>query len=451
MSERGYGFFWGFFFLFLMPAILVILFFPDLVSRSQFSSPYSTFRSDPQGSKALFLFGQEIGYAPKRITQPVYQNLGPGLLFSFNPHNFSPKEKIDTLDWIHRGGTYVLATDQPHPLLDVFSLSFSWNKGRAIDALTPKPGLNPELEPCPKPGSYPPRQGRRDPLTAGLSLFFEPISPHLRQKRGNFFSLFEDRAGPLVVLIHYGKGQLVVLGDSRFFGNQNLTKGDNLTFISRLMYLYGSENLYFDEYHHGFTNDLSIPGYLWKRSFQFFFCQLLLIVLSWVYLQRKAWGERRPEPAADPEMVTASRLRPSSDSIKAIARIYQRVGLVPETIQWLYEALAPTYSGRPGRHGSILANANDPQGDLMRAELEREKAKLIIGRVSKGGKGDRGTNEHTGNKEVKGGKVKIQAAEAVRFTQKLVNYRKGVYRKEVYGRAQHRKGAPPDGQSKTGH
>ncbi|MEW5800699.1 MAG: DUF4350 domain-containing protein [bacterium] len=409
MSEPRYGLFWGFFFLLLMPAILVILFFPDLVSRSQFSSPCSTFRSDPKGSKALFLFSQETGYAPERITQPVDQTLNPGLCFSLNPHGFSQKEKLNTLAWIHQGGTYVLATDSEHPLMNVFSLSFVRNRSRDDPNSYPDPLLYPELEPFSRPGGGAYQvPGRLNQLTGGLSLDFGPASMHFRQKRGtgnstptkkgrNFLSLFEDRKGPLMVMVRYGQGNLIVLGDPQFFGNQNLTKGDNLIFLSRLLNRYGSENLYFDEYHHGFSHDLSIPGYLWKRSFQFFLCQLLLIVLSWIYLHRKSWGEINT--------ITAPRLRPSSDSIKAMARVYQRVGLVPETIQWLYDNLMPDSSARAGRQG-------EPEA-FRDLELEREKTKLTTCKEEKEGRGR-----------------KIQAAEAVRFTQKLVTYRK-----EVYGRA----------------
>ncbi|MEW6378437.1 MAG: DUF4350 domain-containing protein [bacterium] len=407
-SRRGQNFFWGLFVLLLMPAILAILFFPDLISRSQFSSPYSTFRSDPQGSKALFLFSQETDYAPQRITRPVNQDLAPGLLFSLAPANFSHREIDDTLRWIMRGGTYVLATDRPHHLLNAFRIELSWEKrhrdrGEALFPPRTGPELYPEPAPDPQDRNFLRRKGP-NPLTDGLNLHFDPSSPSLFSGLGSALSLFEDQNGPLILLMRYGKGQLIVLGDPRFFGNQNLANGDNLLFLSRLMYEYGSENLYFDEYHHGFSHELSIPGYLWKRHFQFFLVQLFLVIVSWIYLQRKVWGERRT-PAV-------SCLRPSSDSIRAMARIYQRVSLSPETMQWLFEALVPASSARGGHRAG-------PDAERRRTELEQDLARLTSG------------------------KRKIQAAEAVRFAQKIV-----MYRKEVYGRAaEHQSYSQPQ----TGH
>jgi hypothetical protein len=137
--------------------------------------------------------------------------------------------------------------------------------------------------------------------------------------------------------VRVGAGRFVVLRSTWPATNAGLGREDNALLMVRLLSDHvgaaqPEAGLWFDEFHHGFTNDRSLAAYLRDTSLWVVVGQLafLLFLVGW-RVQRR-FGS--PLPMYEDE------LRGSGDYLKAMSQIYRRGGHADHVVAVMLDDLA---------------------------------------------------------------------------------------------------------------
>lgn len=311
--------------------------------RGDFADRLSTYRSEPSGSRALYLLLEEGGVPVERWKNDLsliddgvtLVLLGTGFtnetnLKSTNPfakdagtddddEGFTDEERAEftergfnafrspplledetkkLLEHMRNGGTVILApwTSQENELLkavDVF-LEPAENK-KEITTLVPA-----------QPSRF----------TIGVERLEARVRHWLDLPPGSVALLVDEGADHAVVgLVPYGQGRLIVIGSPELAMNSALTRADNSLFWRTLARALSSNGpIAFDEYHHGFTSSRSIADFAARYGLQFALAQLLLGVMLWA-ASLKRFG--RPKVPADATRIGAT------DALFATSRLYR--------------------------------------------------------------------------------------------------------------------------------
>src|SRR5205823_1741955 len=156
--------------------------------------------------------------------------------------------------------------------------------------------------------------------------FASPIRLKPAAKSG-YTTLFEDKAGPLVLVKRLGKGQVLVVANRKAAANSGIQEADNAVFLYNIAAQTAGAahgTVLFDEYHHGIgfaqaaTNGkeslaANVPLPLWLLFWHG--VGLFLILL---YNGNRRFG---PPKWAGPVLA-----RPSTDYIGSMALLLRRAG-----------------------------------------------------------------------------------------------------------------------------
>jgi len=318
-------------------------------ARGAFADRLSTYRSEPDGARAMYLLADEAWKLPVTRAQQSFeaieekQNLvllgidlselsideeleaapknpflKPDGGFSFDDDadeeekqareeeakgkyrnlEVSAKEREQLLEHIRQGATviYVPWGSRENPLLAALDVHL-WHGERALGLRT--------LEPS-----------QPSPYTLGVERVEAKVHSYLDLPAGSI-PLLQDAVLKEYVagVVPHGQGRLIVIGAPHLAMNEALALADNAQFWRSLLRTTAKTGrLGFDEFHHGFTGDRSIASFAARYGVQFAIAQLILGVCLWAGALRR-FG--RPKPP--PEDVRVG----GTDALFATSRLYR--------------------------------------------------------------------------------------------------------------------------------
>ncbi len=298
------------------------------IARGEYYSPYSSYRSDALGTRRLFLFYEDAGFEPERLKNELVMLEEPGILFVIEPASmmlpvliadrmpefgtFMERELEAIVSWVSEGNVLVLAGCRGTELHERVGLEVRGiTPGRTRDA--PSTQIS--------------------PLTRGIR--------NLRARRGGGFELddaswvelfaSEEGQGGLQTLAavrRLGEGAVVAVSDPYIFTNKGVKASANLLFAARLAGLAEGTKMYFDEYHHGFSDPRTIVSYVRERGFYLAVLQAIVVFVLFAWRARARLGT--------PISLSREVERGSAEYVRAFSLIYRRAGLHASVIRAAY-------------------------------------------------------------------------------------------------------------------
>ncbi len=306
--------------------------------RGSFADRLSTYRSGPNGARALYLLLEPSGEVSRwqRVIEdvPAKQTLvllgtrfdddtvhlfkaslfsrdagAPDLtddeqtdldergLHTLQTPNVSHDEREALLEHLREGGTVIYApwrTEQ-NPLLDALG----------VDLLrqTESPGLR-TLVPA-----------QPTPYTLGVERLEAEVETSLGLPADAVPLLIDEPTGDVVIaMVPYGQGKVIIIGAPELAMNSALGRADNAQFWRSLLRGLGTHSVGFDEFHHGFTGQRSLGEFAARSGLHIAAAQLLLGVILWAASLRR-FGRPR-EPAATLRIG-------ATDALYATSRLYR--------------------------------------------------------------------------------------------------------------------------------
>lgn len=348
--------------------------------RGAFAERGSTFRSEPDGARALYLLLQEAG-APVERAQVDFERLTPGRALALLGVRFAGELGPGAAD-----ADAGVDLTGPRSLAATLGESFEIT-GHETDALLAHVRAGATV-------LYAPATADTGPLLSALGVTQRPADASLGlrtlvpaqpsrwvqgvervEARVQAFLELPPGAVPLLLDAHLeqvaaavvplGEGRVVVLGAPALAENQTLALADNARLWHALAATAAREGpLSFDEYHHGFTNQRSVGEFAARAGLHLAAAQLLLGVMAWALSLRRFGRPRLP--------AEAQRLG-SADALAATARLYREgrhVGHAAAVIaRQLAAELAPLAGVGGHAEGSALeeALAQRGRGELAHA------------------------------------------------------------------------------------
>ncbi|MFZ5471092.1 MAG: DUF4350 domain-containing protein [Myxococcota bacterium] len=309
-------------------------------ARGAFADRLSTYRSERDGARGLYLLAEESGLPVHRLQRDmeviedevnlVLLAVDPDDDFGFLKERKNAKEEEkgnrapeDVDEEKHHQGMNVLKarglTEREREELlghvkEGHTLVYApWDaeEDELLDALDVR------LSPAQKElglRTLVPMQPT--PYTLGVERLEAHVRAHLDLPAEAAPLLMDDPLGEVVAaLVPYGQGKVLVLSAPELASNAALARADNAQFwLSTLGTLAQEGAIAFDEFHHGFTSDRSIADFAARYGLQYSIAQLLLGLILWAGALRR-FG--RPRAAAEDERVG------STDALYAASRLYR--------------------------------------------------------------------------------------------------------------------------------
>ncbi len=345
------------------------------VVRGEKHCAYSSYRSDRVGTRRLFLFYEDAGLAPVRLKRELLMLEEKGMLFVIEPRRVALRtmmggtlpdydiflsQELDAIEtWVREGNSLVLAASENTELHERLGVELqSGSPGRTRDAL--------RTQVSPLTRSLGRLKTRRD----SALVFDGPAWVELFAIPG------EGEDGPLVQMAvrKLGKGTVVVLSDPFVLTNKGIMELSNLTLAVRLAGLHGDGRVYFDEYHHGFTDPRTIVSYMRERGLHFVLFQVIAVFALFIWRSRSRLGRpRRLEGATE---------RGSAEYVRAFSLIYRRARLHTSVMRSAYELFRErtalwaglARSSEPKRIYEVLQGKNEKAASRFRTITARLKA-----------------------------------------------------------------------------
>lgn len=320
-------------------------------ARGAFADRLSTYRSEPDGARALYLLAEESGLPISRHQQnlevledgvslvllaiePAEERDGAdggteeeeeeakGLSY-FLAGGLTEDEREKLLEHVQEGHTliYVPGGARRNPLLGALGVEhFSPDPELEIRTLVP---------------------AQPTPFTLGVERVEARVQSFLHPPEHAVPLLVDDRLGEVVAaLIPHGQGQVIVVGAPELAMNQALGRADNARFwLSLLHAAAGRGTIAFDEFHHGFTGDRSIAEFAGRYGLHFAAAQLLLGIALWAAALRR-FG--RPKPPPEDTRVG------STDALFATSRLYREGRHHAYAAQLIARGLVSDLAGHAG-------------------------------------------------------------------------------------------------------
>lgn len=261
----------------------------DDESSSKLST--STFSAAPVGTKALFLLLEELNFPVKRFAKSFnYLASTNAVLVVTDPKavKITPLE-LDNLDkWIRRGNRLLLmASVSPvgyRGSNNAFQsgLGNSWKLADHFRLKIKTGKASPDKVTAAKPPGF---SGTLKVVAEGRSRWDNPGA--------EWKILAEDRAGPILLWKKFGQGGVFALSDPGMFANGQISREGNVKLA--LAVLSGSDEIIFDEYHHGSGTADSFWTFVGNSVFALIWLQTV-VTLSCLFYSRRAAvaGKYRP-------------------------------------------------------------------------------------------------------------------------------------------------------------
>ena len=307
-------------------------------ARGEFAEPFSTYRSEPDGSRALFLLAQQAqlpverrhvdmeavegtpelvmlgieGDEPEKDDAPDAGSRAYDRFLRGRLSDFQSKAVLEAVD---RGATLIYAVTRDHPFLGDLGVTFTPAEdhlSRQLVAFSPSAITEGVGE-----------------LQSRISGYLSTATPASNSKTSSSSGLHTDALPILVdrhhgdhavaLLMRRGKGQVLVMSAPTMASNRELAQGDAARFwLNALTELQPSgSHIEFDEYHHGFTGERSLMGYAARYGLPWAIAQGVFALALWSFALRR-FGAARP--------IREGSQRATADYLLAMARIYRLGG-----------------------------------------------------------------------------------------------------------------------------
>lgn len=173
---------------------------------------------------------------------------------------------------------------------------------------------------------------------------------------------------PVAALIPYGQGRVILIGAPELAMNRTLAVADNAQFWFSLISAVGSSGpVAFDEFHHGFTGQRSMGEFAARYGLHFAVGQVLLGLMLWALALKRFGSPRAPEE----ELRVGS-----TDALFATSRLYREGKHHQHAAGSILKHLAADFAARAGVSGRLgpaeIGAALELRGrkDLSNALLE---------------------------------------------------------------------------------
>lgn len=329
--------------------------------RGAFADRLSTYRSQPDGARALYLllepsgevsrWQHELDELPPRLTlvliglrfddeedAPVHYTADGGEddawvgnekedfhergLAALSTEEISHAETERLLQHLREGGTLIYAPSRTDHNSVLTAL------GVVLDRPRDAPGLRTLVPSQPSP------------FTLGVE--------RVEAKVDTFFWLPDDGL-PLVIdeqteriavaMVPYGQGKVILVGASELAMNSALGRADNAQLWRSLLRGLGTHAVAFDEFHHGFTGERSLGEFATRSGLHFAAAQLLLGIILWAASLGR-FGRPR-EPSAALRLGT-------TDALYATSRLYREGRHFEHAASTIVKQLASECAERAG-------------------------------------------------------------------------------------------------------
>lgn len=348
-------------------------------SRGEFAEDFSTYKSEPDGARALFLLAQQAGLPVARRHVDFEAIEGTPELVLLGIEGDVPEKdgepdggvardrwergrlgKYETealLEAVDRGGTLIYAVTRDHPFLGDLGITFTPAEdhlSRVITPFSPTPltegvhtlqgRISGYLAPSQAVAAAPidnkkdkkPKKAKQAPVAAAA---VDALPVLIDRHHG-------DQA--VALLIRRGAGRILVVSAPTLAANREIAQDDAARFWLNALTDLQPRNggIEFDEYHHGFTGERSIMGYASRYGLQWAIAQGIFALGLWSFALRR-FGQVQ-------ESVEETQ-RAGADYLLAMARIYRLGGHRGHAAQALVRGALRSLQGLTplGRRGDV--------------------------------------------------------------------------------------------------
>ncbi len=281
----------------------------NVYSADADSVVYSSYRTLPEGYRALYDTMGGLGYRVRRLTKPYARIEGRGLLILADPNYLNtgnrtgpvPITAYDSrclLDWLHEGNTALVLVEHNPALLE--DLAEGEKDSHAQDAPTITSGLHTANNVTTATPTVPSFLSRAaDTLAVNSGARLDPdalLPPKLADAVGGAVPLYKDAQGVVVAYSAVGAGGVVWCTSPWSFCNAGIAQGKNLDFVLALADRHPGGEIIFDEYHNGYGSDASLWT-LARPLTRLGFAQVMLALV--LFLVTLGWRFGAPRLPAD--------------------------------------------------------------------------------------------------------------------------------------------------------
>ena len=358
----------------------------------------STYHSGPTGTRALHDFLNESGYkvirwreSPEKLLSGSGQMVTTFVVVGRTQISFTEEEAIALVQWVRRGGRFVLIDRAAEP--ELVPRSGGWTIGaresfptldvnpadasqmtKDVTALRPvQPTVLTRSVDTVMPSRFASRLYIAPPAEAEEEWFDSDAD--LPQPEGKEWGPrapvvhIADKSGALLVDYSYGLGRIVVLSDPYIVTNGGIRLNDNLQLAINT--LAGREGLIaFDEYHQG-------KG-ITQNAFAHYFAgtpvlalgaQIVLLVLLILWTNARRFGRPLPLPQVD--------RRSSLEFVASMAELQERSRAFDLAIENIYTRTRRVLA----RHAGV--NYNSSRSEIAtriaeRSTIDRQKLETLM-------------------------------------------------------------------------
>ena len=361
--------------------------------RGAFADRLSSYRSEPDGARALYLL-LEPTLEVSRWQRSIDDDLLPGqtlLLLGVRFENELTRPRFSTdggvddewsedeKDDFHQRGLNALrapkvSTDESEKLLQrvreggtVIYAPWRHQQNAFLDALGVK--LAPPQD---APGIRTLVPAQPTPFTVGVERIEARVDAFLELPADAVPLLADEHSDDIVAaLVKYGQGKVLVLASSELAMNRALARADNAQAWRSMLRALGTRALTFDEFHHGFTGERSLGEFASRSGLHIAAAQLLLGIIFWAASLRRFGRPREP---------TATLRVGATDALDATSRLYREGRHFDHAASTIVRQLAAECAERAGVAGhsspTDISAALDARGrkDLSAALLSVARA-----------------------------------------------------------------------------
>jgi hypothetical protein len=288
--------------------------------------PYLSTSSAPDGTLALKLWLDKLGYQPFESTSVTFQPpQDVNLILIIEPIIFIDESEWDSLDqWVEQGGMLILAGNAPPMAYALghydFSMRYLDSPADSLPAAVPLLTSPPQTDPAP----------------VASDLF-------LVSARTDFVTLLAADGGPVLVSFEQGKGRIILSTTAYPFSNHGLKEDANAVLVLNLIALSAQKGrVWLDDWHHGIQSAAIVGPSQWLRRTPAGHALLFVAITIFLALFLQGRGFGRPIPLRH-----EIKRRGPLEHVTAVANLNRKAGHRADVLhqyrQWVKRHLGHRY------------------------------------------------------------------------------------------------------------
>ncbi|MFQ6130902.1 MAG: DUF4350 domain-containing protein [Armatimonadota bacterium] len=286
----------------------------------------STYRTNAAGTKALYEWLKRRGFDVQRLRRPLTEiPQDARLLCVLLPTKAIGMDEIEAVtEWVADGGHLLLSGEPPHALFAVadppaaalarrLGLAFTEGEAKPMRLAPPAARL---------------RSSGRGPYLRDVEWV---ELPNRTQVAGGGKVILGSAGKAALVEVRRGEGKVVALGEAAPLSNGGLLAADNAVLAANLFYELGAPGvIYFDEYHHGFSEALTLGELAADLGLTRAAVPVALALLAALWGAGRRFGSIRP--------AFSRQRRRALEFVEGYANLYQEAKASGAALELLYES-----------------------------------------------------------------------------------------------------------------